>query len=59
MTPADEEWDLVFVKERRKVIRLVCRLNRVRYSQVVAKKYLNEPSVVAEALRRMRQKSQL
>jgi hypothetical protein len=57
--PEDREWSRAFKKERRAVIRLVCRLNKVKYSAALGKKYLNDHRVVTEAIRRMGQRSKL
>jgi hypothetical protein len=58
-TPADLEWVRLFIIQRQAVMKLICRRNKIRYSAAIAKKYLNDPRIVAEALRRMRQKSKL
>jgi hypothetical protein len=56
---ADQERYWQFIKECRAVMKLTCRLNKVRYSAAISNKYLNDERVVVEALRRMRQKSKL
>ena len=59
LTPDDKKWQRLFVSERRKLIRAICWQNNIRYSQSLSEKYLDDPRVVSETLRLMRQKSTL
>jgi len=49
-------WMLAFLRERKAVMRLVCRQSGIRYTAAVARNYINDPRVIFEAIRRIGRK---
>jgi hypothetical protein len=55
-SPEESERARAFARECREVVKLVCRLNKVRPTKEIIARHLNHHKVIAEAMRRLSQK---